>query len=203
MLGRSIILASLFTLAACAEPVDDDATTDTADIEAAPVVEQSPAAPEPIGATAELEADENVPSLAEVQVALATAAEAVSGATGADLKKRMRTGTVVTTDDRNWELRFTQSAKRMSLSRAVGVDMESATIAGQGYRFRVPYGTLLCVSDKPLHGEIKLPGQANAFYEEAIAAHLQIGVNACKRLREEGPRLHSRKLRAFNEPPFR
>jgi len=110
---------------------------------------------------------------------------------------------LVTTDDRNWELRFTQSAKRMSLSRAVGVDMESATIAGQGYRFRVPYGTLLCVSDKPLHGEIKLPGQANAFYEEAIAAHLQIGVNACKRLREEGPRLHSRKLRAFNEPPFR
>ena len=70
MLGRSIILASLFTLAACAEPVDDDATTDTADIEAAPVVEQSPAAPEPIGATAELEADENVPSLAEVPVAL-------------------------------------------------------------------------------------------------------------------------------------
>ena len=60
------------------------------------------------------------------------------GEHGADLKKRMRTGTVVTTDDRNWELRFTQSAKRMSLSRAVGVDMESATIAGQGYRFRVP-----------------------------------------------------------------
>ena len=137
-----------------------------------------------------------------MQQALAGAAEAVSGEHGADLKKRMRTGTVVTTDDRNWELRFTQSAKRMSLSRAVGVDMESATIAGQGYRFRVPYGTLLCVSDKPLHGEIKLPGQANAFYEEAIAAHLQIGVNACKRLREEGPRLHSRKLRAFNEPPF-
>jgi hypothetical protein len=45
--------------------------------------------------------------------------------------------------------------------------MESATIAAQGYRFRVPYGTLLCVSDKPLHGEIKLPGQANRFYEGA------------------------------------
>ena len=144
-----------------------------------------------------------LPAIAEVQQALAGAAEQVSGEHGADLKKRMRTGTVVTTDDRNWELRFTQSAKRMSLSRAVGVDMESATIAGQGYRFRVPYGTLLCVSDKPLHGEIKLPGQANAFYEEAIAAHLQIGVTACKLLKEEGPRLHSRKLRAFNEPPFR
>jgi AMP nucleosidase len=144
-----------------------------------------------------------LPAIAEVQQALAKAAEMVSGEHGADLKKRMRTGTVVTTDDRNWELRYTQSAHRMSLSRAVGVDMESATIAGQGYRFRVPYGTLLCVSDKPLHGEIKLPGQANKFYEEAIAAHLEIGVTACRLLRDEGPRLHSRKLRAFNEPPFR
>jgi AMP nucleosidase len=144
-----------------------------------------------------------LPAIAEVQQALAKASEMVSGEHGSDLKKRMRTGTVVTTDDRNWELRYTSSARRMSLSRAVGVDMESATIAGQGYRFRVPYGTLLCVSDKPLHGEIKLPGQANKFYEEAIAAHLQIGVTACRLLRDEGPSLHSRKLRAFNEPPFR
>ena len=144
-----------------------------------------------------------LPAIAEVQQALAGAAEEVSGEHGSDLKKRMRTGTVVTTDDRNWELRYTQSSRRLSLSRAVGIDMESATIAAQGYRFRVPYGTLLCVSDKPLHGEIKLPGQANRFYEEAIAAPLQIGVTACRLLREEGARLHSRKLRAFNEPPFR
>ncbi|WP_067109560.1 AMP nucleosidase [Sphingopyxis granuli] len=144
-----------------------------------------------------------IPPIAEVQQALAGAAEAVSGTSGADLKKRMRTGTVVTTDDRNWELRFTDSALRFSQSRAIGIDMESATIAAQGYRFRVPYGTLLCVSDKPLHGELKLPGQANRFYEEAIAAHLQIGIRTCEMLRDEGPRLHSRKLRAFNEPPFR
>jgi AMP nucleosidase len=144
-----------------------------------------------------------LPAIAEVQVALAKAAEIVSGTGGADLKKRMRTGTVVTTDDRNWELRYTHSARRFSQSRAVAIDMESATIAAQGYRFRVPYGTLLCVSDKPLHGEIKLPGQANRFYEQAIAAHLKIGVMACDLLRAEGNRLHSRKLRAFNEPPFR
>ena len=144
-----------------------------------------------------------IPAIAEVQIALARAAEMVSGDIGANLKKRMRTGTVATTDDRNWELRYTQSAHRLSLSRAIGIDMESATIAAQGYRFRVPYGTLLCVSDKPLHGEIKLPGQANRFYEEAIAAHLQIGTTACELLRAEGARLHSRKLRAFNEPPFR
>jgi AMP nucleosidase len=144
-----------------------------------------------------------IPPIAEVQVALAEAAEEVSGVQGANLKQRMRTGTVVTTDDRNWELHYSTSAKRFSQSRAIAVEMESATIAAQGYRFRVPYGTLLCVSDKPLHGEIKLPGQANKFYEEAIAAHLQIGIVACEKLREEGDRLHSRKLRAFNEPPFR
>ncbi|MEY4159738.1 MAG: hypothetical protein RLZZ136_359 [Pseudomonadota bacterium] len=144
-----------------------------------------------------------IPAIAEVQVALATAAEQVSGSTGANLKKRMRTGTVVTTDDRNWELRYTDSARRFSQSRAIAIDMESATIAAQGYRFRVPYGTLLCVSDKPLHGEIKLPGQANKFYEETISSHLKIGVMACELLRAEGARLHSRKLRAFKEPPFR
>lgn len=144
-----------------------------------------------------------IPPIAEVQQALAGAAEEVSGTQGANLKQRMRTGTVVTTDDRNWELLYTKSAKRFSQSRAIGIEMESATIAAQGYRFRVPYGTLLCVSDKPLHGEIKLPGQANQFYEEAIAAHLQMGLEACRRLRDEGDRLHSRKLRAFNEPPFR
>ena len=141
-----------------------------------------------------------VPAIAEVQVAMAQAAEEILGG---DIRRRLRTGTVVTTDDRNWELRYSHSALRFSLSRAVGIDMESATIAGQGYRFRVPYGTLLCVSDKPIHGELKLPGQANRFYEEAIAGHLAIGIKTCELLREQGEKLHSRKLRAFNEPPFR
>ncbi|MDO8322506.1 MAG: AMP nucleosidase [Phenylobacterium sp.] len=144
-----------------------------------------------------------IPPIAEVQVALGKAAELVTGETGEVLKKRLRTGTVVTTDDRNWELRYSVSALRFNQSRAVAIDMESATIAAQGYRFRVPYGTLLCVSDKPLHGEIKLPGQANAFYERAIGQHLQIGIATMALLRKEGASLHSRKLRSFDEPPFR
>lgn len=144
-----------------------------------------------------------VPAIAEVQQALARAAETVSGQSGEELKRRLRTGTIVTTDDRNWELRYSRSALRFSLSRAVGIDMESATIAAQGFRFRVPYGTLLCVSDKPLHGELKLPGQANRFYERAISEHMRIGIETCEELWREGQKLHSRKLRAFNEPPFR
>ena len=144
-----------------------------------------------------------IPAIAEVQVALQRAAEIVTGQTGDALKARLRTGTVVTTDDRNWELRYGSSALRFDQSRAVAIDMESATIAANGYRFRTPYGALLCISDKPLHGEIKLPGAANTFYDQAISQHLRIGIATMDLLREEGPRLHSRKLRSFDEPPFR
>lgn len=144
-----------------------------------------------------------IPPIAEVQQALFEAAVQVTDEEPQALKRRLRTGTVVTTDDRNWELRFTQSALRFNQSRAVAIDMESATVAAQGYRFRVPYGTLLCVSDKPLHGEIKLPGQANAFYERAISQHLRIGIETLRLLKKEGSNLHSRKLRSFDEPPFR
>ncbi len=144
-----------------------------------------------------------IPALAEVQVALADAAAAVTGQKGDALKARLRTGTVVTNDDRNWELRFAQERRRINLSRAIAVDMESGTIAAQGFRLRVPYGTLLCVSDKPLHGEIKLPGAANAFYETAVAQHLEIGLAALEILKTTRMSLHSRKLRSFEEPPFR
>lgn len=144
-----------------------------------------------------------IPALAEVQTALQTAARHVTGEDGEALKQRLRTGTVVTYDDRNWELRWSQERRRINLSRAIAVDMESGTIAAQGFRFRVPYGTLLCVSDKPLHGEIKLPGAANAFYQRAVSQHLEIGLATLDLLRENRLSLHSRKLRSFDEPPFR
>jgi len=144
-----------------------------------------------------------LPAIAEMQQALQEAAKNVTGESGDALKRRLRTGTVVTTDDRDWELRVTASALRFNQSRAVAIDMESGTIAAQGYRFRVPYGTLLCVSDKPLHGELKLPGMANRFYERAISEHIRIGIATVDQLKQTGDRLHSRKLRAFDEPPFR
>ena len=147
--------------------------------------------------------DVPIPALAEVQVALQQAAAQVTGERGEALKSRLRTGTVMTHDDRNWELRWTLERRRINLSRAIAIDMESGTLAAQGYRFRVPYGTLLCVSDKPLHGEIKLPGAANAFYDRAVGEHLMIGIAALENLRSIKSSLHSRKLRSFDEPPFR
>ena len=145
-----------------------------------------------------------IPALAEVQVALERAVEAVTGYSGYDLKQVMRTGTVATIDNRNWELRDqTGPVQRLSQSRAIGLDMESATIAANGFRFRVPYGTLLCVSDKPLHGELKLPGMATDFYNTQIKQHLEIGIRALESLREmPSEKLHSRKLRSFFETAF-
>jgi AMP nucleosidase len=145
-----------------------------------------------------------IPALAEVQVALEDAVEEVTGLEGWELKRIMRTGTVATIDNRNWELRdHREPVQRFSQSRAVALDMESATIAANGFRFRVPYGTLLCVSDKPLHGELKLPGMASAFYRRQVSQHLEIGMLAMEKLRDMAPeRLHSRKLRSFQETAF-
>ncbi len=145
-----------------------------------------------------------IPPLAEVQLALEQAVADVTQLKGFELKKILRTGTVASTDNRNWELLPQRGPeRRFSQSRAVALDMESATIAANGFRFRVPYGTLLCVSDKPLHGEIKLPGMANAFYRERVDQHLRIGMRAIELLRRQRlDQLHSRKLRSFAEVAF-
>ena len=145
-----------------------------------------------------------IPALAEVQVALENAVAEVTGLEGYELKKVMRTGTVATIDNRNWELDDQSGpVARLSQARAIALDMESATIAANGFRFRVPYGTLLCVSDKPLHGELKLPGMATAFYKRQVAQHLRIGIRAVESLRDMPlEKLHSRKLRSFDETAF-
>jgi AMP nucleosidase len=149
-----------------------------------------------------------VPALAEVQRAIEGAVADVTQLQGYELKRLMRTGSVASTDNRNWELLPLQNTpsnpqRRFSQSRAIALDMESATIAANGFRLRVPYGTLLCVSDKPLHGELKLPGMASQFYRERVDQHLRIGVRAIERLREQKLEvLLSRKLRSFSEVAF-
>lgn len=145
-----------------------------------------------------------VPALAEMQVALEQAVSEVTGLTGFELKGVMRTGTVASVDNRNWELGdHAVTIRRLSQSRAIALDMESATVAANGFRFRVPYGTLLCVSDKPLQGEIKLAGMAGDFYRHRVGQHLEIGLRALEKLKsQERERLHSRKLRSFAEVAF-
>ena len=146
-----------------------------------------------------------LPTIAEVQIALTEAIGKVMKLSGFEMKQHVRTGTVVTTDDRNWEMRYSSLRKRLNQSRAIAIDMESATIAANGYRYRVPYGTLLCVSDRPLHGEIKLPGTAEEFYRSRVSQHLNIGIEAMSIMKQAAQTgtLHSRKLRSLDDPVFR
>lgn len=143
-----------------------------------------------------------VPPIAEVQLALQQALINVAKDEN-NIEKRLRTGTILTTDDRNWELKSKELYKRFRQSRAIAVDMESATIAANGFRFRVPYGTILCVSDKPIHGEIKLNTMAKSFYKKRVKEHLLVGLEAISLLKSDTNSLHSRKLRGFDDPSFR
>jgi AMP nucleosidase len=132
-----------------------------------------------------------IPALAEMQVALEQALGEVTGLAGFELKRIMRTGTVASVDNRNWEIGDPAIIRRLSQSRAIALDMESAAIAANGF------------SDKPLLGEIKLAGMADEFYRQCVGQHLEIGLKALEKLKaQEWERLHSRKLRSFAEVAF-
>jgi AMP nucleosidase len=114
-----------------------------------------------------------------------------------------RMGTVFTTANRNWELQYATVAERLRLSRAIAVDMESATVAANGFRYRIPTATLLAVSDKPLHGLPKLNEQAQAFYASTRRQHVQIAVAAIERVRSAHPGgLPVTDIRSPDEPLF-
>jgi len=116
---------------------------------------------------------------------------------------QFRTGVVYTTDNRNWEFNQRTALNDIRTARCVAVDMESATIAANGFRYRIPNATLLCVSDKPLHASPKLSGSAQAFYEASKREHLAIALACLDRVRTEHPDgLPSQDLRAPDEPLF-
>lgn len=112
-----------------------------------------------------------------------------------------RHGTVYTTDDRNWELALSRTLEDLKSSRSTAVDMESATVAANGFRYRIPSATLLCVSDKPLHGKPKLPDSAKEFYSETKQQHLAVACEAIAIARREYPfGLPNSEIRGLDEP---
>ncbi len=112
-----------------------------------------------------------------------------------------RMGTIFTTANRNWEFIKTRTVEQIHMSRSIAVDMESATVATNGYRYRIPNATMLCVSDKPLHGKPKLSEDAQLFYEDSKQLHIEMAIEVlemCKRTYPEG--LPNASIRALNEP---
>ncbi|AIJ32585.1 AMP nucleosidase [Corynebacterium imitans] len=145
--------------------------------------------------------DSPIPAVPEIQRTLEKAVSKIYGQDSA----LMRTGTVLSTGDRNWEWKTPQDLwEWLRGSTAAAVDMESCTIAANGYRYRVPYGALLAVSDLPLHAVPKLPAAAQAFYSNSKEAHVMCAVRAMEKLAKNPQRLRTRKLRrTIGELPFR
>jgi AMP nucleosidase len=119
--------------------------------------------------------------------------------TGRGLRSRM--GIVYTTADRNWELHLALAEERLHQSRAIAVDMESATVAANGFRYRIPTATLLAVSDKPLHAQPKLSADAQRFYGASRRQHVEIAISVTVRVRQLYPGgLPASDLRSADEP---
>jgi AMP nucleosidase len=114
---------------------------------------------------------------------------------------RSRMGIVYTTADRNWELHLATVEDRLRASRALAVDMESATVAANGFRYRIPTATLLAVSDKPLHARPKLAADAQEFYAASRREHVEVAISVARRVSELYPGgLPAAGLRSPDEP---
>jgi AMP nucleosidase len=114
---------------------------------------------------------------------------------------RSRMGIVCSTANRNWELHLALMEDRLRQSRALAVDMESATVAANGFRYRIPTATLLAVSDKPFHAEPKLSADAQAFYADSRRQHVEIAISVTAKVRQLYPGgLPTADLRSADEP---
>ena len=110
-------------------------------------------------------------------------------------------GIVFTTANRNWELHLAMVEDRLRVSRALAVDMESATVAANGFRYRIPTATLLAVSDKPLHARPKLSADAQGFYAASRRQHVEIAISVAGKVRQLYPGgLPTTDLRSPDEP---
>jgi AMP nucleosidase len=96
------------------------------------------------------------------------------------------TGTVYTTNRRVWEYddRF---KKYLVKTRAMAIDMESATIFTVGFANEIPTGALLLVSDQPMISTgIKTEETDRQVTDKFAELHLEIGIDALKEIKDNG-----------------
>jgi AMP nucleosidase len=123
------------------------------------------------------------------------------------LRRFIRLGTVISTNDRNWETAPTEELlDEFGAYRAIAVDMEGGAVAANGYRYRVHHGSFLCVSAKPLHGSVRIRQLQDNFYVRQSGRHLEIAIGAIRWLEynfESALLLqYSRELRGSDDPPW-
>ena len=88
------------------------------------------------------------------------------------------TGTVYTTNRRIWE--YDEQFKEYLLrTRAMAVDMETATLFVTGFANHIPTGALLLVSDQPMIPEgVKTEKSDNLVTRQFVREHVGIGIDA-------------------------
>lgn len=96
------------------------------------------------------------------------------------------TGTVFTTNKRVWEYdeRF---KKYLEKTKAMAIDMETATIFVVGFNNKIPSGALLLVSDQPMISTgIKTEVSDKKVTELYVENHLRIGIASLKEILNNG-----------------
>ena len=96
------------------------------------------------------------------------------------------TGTVYTTNRRVWEHdeKFKEYLRQI---RAMGIDMETATVFIVGFVNLIPKGALLLVSDNPMTPEgVKTSRSDRSVTEKFVREHLEIGIDSLVELRDSG-----------------
>jgi AMP nucleosidase len=96
------------------------------------------------------------------------------------------TGTVFTTNKRVWEYdeRF---KKYLEKTRAMAIDMETATIFTVGFYNHIPTGALLLVSDQPMISSgVKTSASDKVVTENFVQKHIQLGIKALSTIMNNG-----------------
>ena len=106
-----------------------------------------------------------------------------------DHKMDYRTGVVYTTNRRVWE-HDEAFKKYLREIRAIGIDMETATIFITGLANNIPRGALLLVSDLPMIPEgVKTEALDQSVTKKYVDLHLDIGIEAMTHISEQGEQI--------------
>ena len=95
------------------------------------------------------------------------------------------TGTVYTTNRRVWEYddRFKEY---LITTRAMAVDMETATLFTCGFANHIPIGALLLVSDNPMTPDgVKTSESDSVVTANYVSDHVKIGIQALEMIKQE------------------
>ncbi len=96
------------------------------------------------------------------------------------------TGTVFTTNRRVWE-HDEEFKAYLRKTRAMAIDMETATIFSAGFHNEIPTGAILLVSDQPMIPEgVKTEASDKLVTSTFVDAHVKIGIESLRLIRRHG-----------------